>query len=258
MAQRSDFSTLCRGTLLPKEVRDREAVLKFLEAVDQFERIINDSGCMRLRRLSADEIAGTDDKRGLLDRYLSLRDDAAGTLEDLRLGADEVRIGDQILCLHTLSDTDDLPAAVATDGRYERLSTDRSDCRLSFAAPVGLMLPCNHIYNQYLFIDDSEENLKRFEKQARNMLSLARFSRSNQINREWIEEYLNVAHSQGLASIRAHFNVLAWSDDREELRQIKNDVGSALALMECRPRHNTTDTATLYWAGMPGNAGDFL
>ena len=258
MAQRSDFSTLCRGTLLPKEVRDREAVLKFLEAVDQFERIINDSGCMRLRRLSADEIAGTEDKRGLLDRYLSLRDDAAGMLEDLRLGADEVRIGDQILCLHTLSDTDDLPAAVATDGRYERLSTDRSDCRLSFAAPVGLMLPCNHIYNQYLFIDDSEENLKRFEKQARNMLSLARFSRSNQINREWIEEYLNIAHSQGLASIRAHFNVLAWSDDREELRQIKNDVGSALALMECRPRHNTTDTATLYWAGMPGNAGDFL
>lgn len=257
MAQRSDFSALCRGTLLPKEVRKRDAVLKFLEAVDQFERIINDSGCMRLRRLSADEIAGTNDKRGLLDRYLSLRDDAAGTLEDLRLGSDEVRIGDQILCLHTLSDTDDLPAAVATDGRYERLSTDRSDCRLSFAAPVGLMLPCNHIYNQYLFIDDSEENLKRFEKQARNMLSLARFSRSNQINREWIEEYLNVAHSQGLASIRAHFNVLAWSDDREELRQIKNDVGSALALMECRPRHNTTDTATLYWAGMPGNAGDF-
>ena len=68
MAQRSDFSTLCRGTLLPKEVRERDAVLKFLEAVDQFERIINDSGCMRLRRLSADEIAGTEDKRGLLDR----------------------------------------------------------------------------------------------------------------------------------------------------------------------------------------------
>ena len=23
------------------------------------------------------------------------------------------------------------------------------------------------------------------------------------------------------------------------------------------PRHNTVDAATLYWAGMPGNAGDF-
>jgi len=50
---------------------------------------------------------------------------------------------------------------------------------------------------------------------------------------------------------------LAWSDDKEELKQIKNDVGSALALMECRPRHNTVDAGTLYWAAMPGNAGDF-
>ena len=72
-----------------------------------------------------------------------------------------------MLCLHTLSDTDDLPTTVSTDSRYERLSTDRSDCRLSFAAPVGLLLSCNHIYNQYLFIEDSDANLERFEKQAR-------------------------------------------------------------------------------------------
>ena len=77
------------------------------------------------------------------------------------------------------------------------------------------------------------------------------------INEAWIQEYLNLARSQGLSSIRAHFNVLAWGDDAEELRQIKNDVGSALALMECRPRHNTVDAATLYWAGIPGNAADF-
>ena len=27
--------------------------------------------------------------------------------------------------------------------------------------------------------------------------------------------------------------------------------------MECRPRHNTIDAATLYWAAIPGNAADF-
>ena len=108
-----------------------------------------------------------------------------------------------------------------------------------------------------LFIEDSEENLNRFEKQARNMHSLARYSRSNQINEAWIQEYLNLARSQGLTSIRAHFNVLAWSDDAEELKHIKNDVGSQLASMECVPRHNTIDCPTLYWAAMPGNAADF-
>src|SRR3712207_9308838 len=90
---------------------------------------------------------------------------------------------DSRLCLHTLSDTDDLPTTVSTDSRYERLSTDRSDCRLSFAAPVGLMLPCNHIYNQYIFIEDSDANLERFEKQARNMHSLARYSRRSEERR---------------------------------------------------------------------------
>lgn len=89
------------------------------------------------------------------------------------------------------------------------------------------------------------------------MQSLSKYSRGNQINKEWIDQYLNEAHSFGLTSIRAHFNVIAWSDDVEELKHIRNDVGSQLALMECKPRHNTVDAATLYWAGMPGNSGDF-
>ena len=38
---------------------------------------------------------------------------------------------------------------------------------------------------------------------------------------------------------------------------IKNDTGSALALMGCKPRYNTIDTPTLYWAGIPGGEGDF-
>ena len=257
MRQQSNFNTLCRGFLVPKEVRDKETVQKFLEAVGQFERIVNDSGFVRLTRLTGDEITGTKENPGLIEKYFSLSLENTTCLKDISLKADEMKIGDNILCLHTLSDTEDLPSKVATDNRYEKLSTDRSDCRLSFAAPVGVLLSCNHIYNQYIFIDDCTENLKRFEKQARNMHSLSRYSRQNQINKEWIEQYLNEAHSFGLTSIRCHCNVMAWSDNRDELARIKNDVGSQLALMECKPRHNTVDTPTLFWAGIPGNEADF-
>ena len=38
---------------------------------------------------------------------------------------------------------------------------------------------------------------------------------------------------------------------------IKNDTGSALALMGCKPRYNTIDAPALYWAGIPGGEGDF-
>ncbi len=255
--RQSNFSSLCRGFMVPKEIQDKETAVKFLETVSQFERIVNDSGFIRLFRLTTDEIAGTSEKAGIIEKYFSLSQENTTCLQDISLAAADMRIGDSLLCLHTLSDAEDLPSQVYTDGRYEKLSTDRSDCRLSFAAPVGVLLSCNHIYNQYLFIDNHAENLRRFEKQARNMHSLSRYSRANQINKEWIEKYLNEAHSFGLTSVRCHCNVVAWSDDRDELKRIKNDVGSQLALMECKPRYNTVDTPTLYWAGIPGNGGDF-
>lgn len=257
MRIQSNFNSLCKGVLIPKEIRDKEVLQRFMEAVSQFERIINDSALIQLRRLNEDDIIGTDDKHGLLENYLTLSKETDVSMQDIALGTEEVRVGNKRLSLHTLSDTDDLPSSVSADVRFEKLSTDRSDCRLSFASPVGLLLNCNHIYNQYLFLDNSDDNLQKFEKSARNMHSLARYSRANQINKEWIENYLNEAHSFGLSSIRAHFNVMAWSEDPNELKQLKNDCGGALALMECKPRHNTTDVATLFWAAMPGNSGDF-
>jgi conjugation system TraG family ATPase len=257
MRMQSNFSSLCKGQLIHKELRDKETVIRFKESVDQFERILNDSGYIQLERILEDELMGTKNESGLLEQYLTLSRALNPSLQDLHLGAEEMRIGNNRISMHTLSDTDDLPGTVSCGSRYEKLSTDRSDCLLSFASPVGLLLSCNHLYNQYLFIDNNDDNLRRFEKSARNMHSLARYSRANQINKQWIENYLNQAHSHGLKSIRSHFNVMCWSDNPTELKQIKNDAGSALALMECKPRHNTTDVATLYWAGIPGNAGDF-
>ena len=49
---------------------------------------------------------------------------------------------------------------------------------------------------------------------------------------------------------------MAWSDNREELKHIKNDVGSQLALMECKPRYNTVDVPTLL-GGHTGKRGGF-
>ena len=256
--RKSDFNTLCRGFLLPKEITDKDAATRFLEAVEQFERIMNDSGHIRLRRLETDEITGTKERPGLVEKYFSLSlEDETVVLQDICLKPGRMRIGDKRLCLHTLSDTEDLPGRLSTDMRYERMSTDRSDCRLSFAAPVGLLLSCNHIYSQYVFIDDAQEILQMMEKNSRNMLSLSKYSRSNAVNQEWTEMYLDEAHTKGVLPVRCHCNVIAWAEDAEEFRRIRNDTGSQLAMMECTPRYNTIDTPVIYWAGIPGNAGDF-
>lgn len=254
--RQSNFSTLSRGFIIPKEVNP-ETYSRFNEAVEQFLKIVNDSGLLTLYRLSDEEITGSRECAGLIEKYLTLTHRDKTVLQDIGLYPSGLHIGDNRICLHTLSDVNELPGNVATDTCYERLSTEQTACKLSFASPVGLLLSCNHIYNQYIFLDHSGENLKLFEKRAKNMKSLSRYSRANQINREWAEMYLNEAHAKGLMSIRAHYNICAWADNEPEFRQIKNQCGSQIALMGCKPHYNVTDAPVLFWAGIPGNSGDF-
>ena len=256
MRTQSNFSTLCRGTLIPRESLDEDAAAHFLDAVDQAQSILSESGCLALRRLGNDDIVGAPGTPGLLERYFNLCSTLSPN-EDIRIDPGRMMIGDKTLCLHTLSDLDELPQSVATDSRYERLSTDRSDCRLSFAAPVGLLLGCNHIYNQLIFLDDHDKTLAQMERTTRNMNSLSRYSRSNAINKEWQDMYLNEAHVSGRLSVRCHCNVLAWSENEAELKRIRNDVGAQIALMGCTPHHNTVDVPSLFWSAIPGNAADF-
>ncbi len=114
----SNFNALTRGFIIPKEMRDRDTAARFVEACGQFERIINDSGFIRITRLRAEEIVGTATEAGIIEKYFSLSQSGATSLEDLALHPGEMLVGDNVLCLHTLSDTEDLPGLVRSDNRY--------------------------------------------------------------------------------------------------------------------------------------------
>lgn len=256
ISQQSNFTTLCRGFIIPKEIRDPEAISRFLDAVGQAESIIRESGLIGIRRLTTEEILGDEKTPGILNQYFTLNFEQSVN-EDIKLDPGRMMIGDKILCMHTLTDLDDLPQQVGTDTRYERLSTDRSDCRLSFAAPVGLLLGCDHVYNQFIFLENHEEILERFERMGRNMNSLSQYSRSNAVNKEWIDLYLSEAHVGNLRSVRCHCNVMTWAENEDDLKRIRNDVGAQLALLGCTPHHNTVDVPALFWGAIPGNEADF-
>ena len=52
----SSFNALTRGFIIPKEMQDKDTVARFLECCGQFERIVNDSGLLRMIHSSS---AGT-------------------------------------------------------------------------------------------------------------------------------------------------------------------------------------------------------
>jgi conjugation system TraG family ATPase len=249
------FSALTRRHMVPRDMMEPKVINDFFDRTNQFIKILSDSGFFGIRALTVDEIAGTEKESGLLEKYLNLSYDGLA-LQDISF-EDGLKIGNKNCSLFTIAHVDDLPGKVETEIKYEKLSTDRSRFSLCFASHVGLNLSCSHLYNQYIFIDNHQKRLKVLEGRKANLRSLSRYSRENEANMLRTEDFLNEAVAEQRLSVRAHFNILIWSEDKEELKKLRSQTGSAVVQMDCRPREATIDIGTLYWSGIPGNAGDF-
>jgi len=253
----SAASGLMRKHLTPAQSTDNELFRDFLDSAGQFKRVMEDSGLVALRRLSDDELAGTLDRPGILEQYCFLLDQqAVPELKDIHL-QDEIRIGDNRCQLYTLADPENLPALCGPRITYDQYSTDKTKFSTGFASPVGALLNCNHIYNQYLFIEDSAKTLKKLEVKKLRLQSLSAYSRENAIGRDATQEFLHEAISQQRLPVKAHFNILAWTDDKSQLKDVKNKVSSALAQLDAQPKQETDGAPQIWWAGLPGNSGNF-
>jgi len=256
-------SLLSRSKIVPKEMMDEKTLNTFFNAVGQFVRLLTDAGITFTQLTDddicgaeADEEAGTPERVGLLEKYLALDLSDSAPMVDIDL-THGLKVGSKSCQCYSLGNLDDMPYALETDVKYDKLSTDKVPFAIGFAAPVGLLLSCNHIYNQYVFVDDHAKTIKMFEKKRNNLNSLSGASRENAINKEFYDRYLNEAVSDQKQCVRAHANVLVWSEQESEVRELRDITSAAIAKMDCRPRENTVDIGGLFWAGIPGNAGDF-
>ena len=246
---------LSRPKIVPKEMMDEKLLSSFFNAVGQFVRVLSDAG-IGFTQLTDDELTGTDEKTGLLEKYLSLSMSDVAPMTDLDF-TNGLKVGNKLCQCYSLSNLDDLPRALSTSARHSNLSTDYTNFFVGFSSPVGLSLNCNHLYNQYLFVDDQAKTLKNFEKKRDNLNALSLYSRQNAINKEFYDRYLNEAVSEQKLSVRAHANVFAWTEREADLKELREQTGGAISNMGCKPRENTVDIGALFWAGIPGNAGDF-
>ncbi|MGI4743110.1 MAG: TraG family conjugative transposon ATPase [Janthinobacterium lividum] len=256
-------SLLSRSKIVPKEMMDEKVLTTFFNSVGQFIRLIEEAGitCTQLTDedicgAEADEETGTPERVGLLEKYLALDLSDSAPMVDIDF-SNGLKVGGKFCQCYSLGNLDDLPAYLETDVKYDKLSTDKIPFFIGFAAPVGLLLNCNHIYNQYLFVDDHAKTVKMFEKKRNNLNSLSLYSRENAINKEFYDRYLNEAVSDQRQCVRAHANVLVWSEQEAEIKELRDLTSAAITKMDCRPRENTVDVGGLFWAGIPGNAGDF-
>jgi conjugation system TraG family ATPase len=253
----SAASTLMRKRIVPVETTCDELFHDFQDSAGQFVRVLEDSGLISLARLNDDQLAGTVKKTGALEQYcFLLNEDQPPVLKDLHI-RDEIRIGDDHCQLYTLSDAEDLPPLCGPRITYDKYSTDKTKFSTGFATPIGGLLNCNHLYNQYIFIEDSQQTLKKLEAKKLRLQSLSAYSRENAIGRDATHDFLNEAISQQRLPVKAHFNILAWTDNPADLKNLKNKVSSSLAQLDAQPKQETDGAAQIWWAGLPGNEASF-
>jgi conjugation system TraG family ATPase len=253
----SIFSTLLKKSIVPEDAMNPQLVQDFLNSVGQFERIITDSGFVQLQRLTDDEMASTQQRPGLIERYCFLTGaNEQRMIQDIGF-EDSIKIGDKFCQLYTLSDAQDLPALCGSRINYDRYSTDRTKFSIGFAATLGQLLPCNHIYNQYIFLEDSHKTIKKLESKRLRLQSLSAYSRENTIGRDATNDFLNEAVSEQRLPVKAHFNVMVWTTDKDRLQDLKKLVSSGLAQMDAVAKLETAGAPQVFWAAVPGNAADF-
>lgn len=251
------FSTLSRPTLLHKDTLSAQGLQDFRDSAGQFRRILEDSGFVKALPLGDDAIYSEDRSIGLLERYCCLNEKSDDfVFGDLSFD-DGLLINGKYAQLFTLADAADLPSLCGPRVTYDRYSTDRTRFSVGFASPLGQLLSCNHIYSQYIFIEDNAKTLQRMESKRLRLQSLSAYSRENLIARDATNDFLNEAISKQRLPVKGHFNLLVWSDRKEDLNDLKNKVSSALAQMDATAKLETVGAPQIYWAGIPGNAADF-
>jgi conjugation system TraG family ATPase len=251
------FSNLIRSSVVPEETLVPELLQDFVDSAGQFKRIMEDSGFVTLTRLGNNDLKSQSRTIGLIERYCFLSEKESSFIyKDIQF-KEGLEVGDQHCQLFTLGDAADLPALCGSRINYDRYSTDKTKFSIGFASTLGQLLSCNHIYNQYLFIEDAQKTIQKLESKRLRLQALSAYSRENMIARDATNDFLNEAIGQQRLPVKAHFNVLAWTSDPEELKDIKNKVSSALAQMDAAAKQETVGAPQIYWAGIPGNAADF-
>jgi conjugation system TraG family ATPase len=253
----SMFSNLIRSSIVPEQTLNATMLQEFTDCCGQFRQILEDTGLIQLERLTDNDLASDAKKTGVIERYCFLAEPSDSLLiKDFQFDKDGMRIGRQYCQMYTLADAVDLPALCGSRINYDKYSTDKTKFSIGFAGSLGLLLPCNHIYNQYIVVDDAAKTIQKLERKRLRLQSLSAYSRENLISRDATNEFLNEAISEQRLPVKAHFNVLTWTEDKEELKNIRNQVTTAMSRIDAVAKLETAGAPQLFWAGIPGNASD--
>lgn len=258
METTSVLSSLCRNRLIPKEQMDENRLNDFTQAVSRFIQILSDNG-IYVRRIEDSELLGDDLQLGIIEQYLNLKFSGGTVLSDLHVEDGCLMVGDNYVSCHSIADLDAVPSFVCSCSNNSKLSSPPNfHVPQSFTADLGLSLNCEHIFNQYYFLEDDKKILDSIRQKGKLQQAFSNASRANSLNLQRNMEFLDEAYEGQKRAVKCAFNVITWDKNWNKLLDKNALVEAAMSKINCCTKTKTEKIVPqVFWGGIPGAASQY-
>jgi len=236
------------GASLPKP----EDISRFLSEADQFEAVLGACDLMRIERLNEKDIFGEGNRPGLLQQILCFSFTDEDVLYDIQVERDSITIGDRKVYCHLISDLDQIPSDIDPFRKISSMSTSSTDILMSYFGEIGQSLDCEHVVNQFIMKEPSQEILSALDTKRRKMRSLSAKSAPNKVYSDEIGQYMEESAAKGTLTVKAYVNILS-SARADAGAKARDKVTGSIAKMGVTPIVDTYDAPCQFWASLPGN-----
>ena len=108
------LSNLLKRSIVPEELLHPKAFADFIDSAGQFTRILEDSGFLKMHRLTNKQLLSHSKSYGVIEQYCYLPESESHVINKDIILKDGIQIGDKYCQLYTLSDSADLPDRKST------------------------------------------------------------------------------------------------------------------------------------------------
>ncbi|MBL3658414.1 TraG family conjugative transposon ATPase [Fulvivirga sediminis] len=224
-----------------------QGLTSFISDVDTSVSFLSKEEYFSASRLDTDEIID------LVGKYFSLSLNGGNKLKDIFLDR-QLQVANNVGEVYALTSNNDLPVTVDSAIRNKEYSTQRTDFFVPYIQSLCLGLECNHIYNQIIYVEKSEDIFKSIKTKMNNFKSLSMLSKENELYYSNMEDLVEEAIAKELKFIKQHLNIIIWEDNKEQLEKSKNILENTFREMDISPYHIKYSIQDIYLNSSPGAA----
>lgn len=231
------------------DMPSEEKISQFLTSAREFIGSAFDPSVVKARRLTREDLEGDDERIGIIQKVASFGDESP-VMSDYDEGKDFVQYRDHRAISFSISQGSHMPTEIFTTSAAGPSADANSKIYLSYAAGLGIMLPCEHIVNHFIMVPAQDDTMQEFENRKSRMTS-GITSSDNRVNAAELHEYIDDVNRLGLFTVRSNVTVVAWDSPgkQEELRSL---LSSAISALKIKAVYNGLNTPILWYAGIPG------